>query len=459
MRAASAATAARLAASGTITPGARPIAYTVLSEQLLTNASQAGLLSGSAALTTATATAPGGQSSYIHATGNGYSSGSRYAFAFNGPWDFTNAFFRFQLRCQLYGLTQGYFVRFATSKTAHDAGNFLEIKVAPGNAAPNWLFPNTWVYDSFDPLLMTAYGSGAALSSIGCIAFASQDASSSQTCDWDFAKIQRVQKAGTKAKCIIWHDDSVASGFAAIKTKLDAYGWAGSEANEWAGMDTGGTFMGAADLTKAKLSTWSIGTHAASSSEHVAVTATQFANQVLRSRLAARKYGLAGDAADFAYWGNMTANDTVYQDIHPQIQRAYRSGRWNTSKLTQPETQPPGDPHIMKGFLVDSAQTFITNWKPLLDNAVLTKGIAQFVFHQQIGSDSTQAAEFDSMLAWLDANRANIDVLSIDAAVTPLLSGYTPSTAVPTILTLTATPGNAQIVLNRSGGFGERCRP
>ncbi len=422
MRAGSTAALGQVAAAGNGLHGGKPIKYTITNEVVLSQASQVVRLSVSGASNTGvvttdtTAPVPGGQPSQVHIVGSGYQA-SYYAITIATPMDFTNGFFRYLIRCQLYSNLRGsYTWRFATNATTYAAGNYLSMTLKAGNAAPNWLVPGTYCWDSFDPLLMTATGTAPALTNIGYIVINIADSGTSVTNNFDFARLQVVAKVGTKAKCVIWHDDSVQAGMTAIKTKLDAYGWSAMEANEWEMVDAGTVYLYGTDVASMKSDGWSLGSHATTSAEHVSSVSAQVANQALRNKVRAPKYGLGGDAVDFAYWGGLNSNDA-----YDTVRRMYRSGRWNTSFLAQPETMPPGDPALMKGYLAGTGETFATNWQPLLTNAVTTKGLAQFVFHQQIGSDSTQAAEFDKMLTWLDQNRASIDVVTIPTALAPLL--------------------------------------
>jgi hypothetical protein len=416
---------------------AAPFVYTVLNEVKLTSAAQVIQIGGASQSNTGTSstdsTAPlaGGQSSHVRVSAFGYQS-STFGIALSTPWDMTNGFLRFLSRCQLYTQVGNMNMRLATNKAQHDAGNYLRYDASAGSAMGNWYVPNTFNWDSVHPANMVAVGIAPALSSIGYIAINLRDKDGSTTSFWDFARIQNVQAVGTKAKVVIWHDDTVDYGARAMYNKMQPYGFVASEATEWGQIDVGSpTSSTSAQVRAYRAAGWSNGSHATTGNEHTDVTAASVANQAVRNKLVAGKFDALAEAGDFTYWGGLQA-----AVAYPIIQRLYRTGRWNTSGGQYPETQPPGDPALTKAYLVGQNETFATNWAPVLTNAIASKGIAQFVFHQNIYNDTQMIPEFDAMLAWLDQHRADIDVVSLPAAIRPLLVGY----IVPTTLAVERQP-------------------
>lgn len=349
--------------------------------------------------------------------------GNRWAITLATPMDLTGAYFRYQIKTAVRTQLASIIWLFATSQAQYTAGNYMVFKVAPsstgttGNA--NWIPQlDAWVRDGVPWELMSTTGTGANRASIGYIALHIQSGSSGQTAQTDIASIESVVKSSAKAKICIWHDDSVLGGFTGMKGKLDAYGWPGNEAAIWAAIagGHGSNSMDGTDLAAAKAAGWQIASHAPSNPEHVDVAnPAAFLSYAYRARNSARKfgYGTDVDARDFTWWGGLSlteANISALRSVH-------RAGRWNTSGLAYPEQLPPAEPMVTKALLMDTGNTFTGTYKPLIDNAIACKGLAQIVFHQDIGGNPTSTAEFDSMLAYLDTKRADIDVTTFAQAL------------------------------------------
>lgn len=426
MRATSLAAVGQVAAAGSSShkQSAAPIKHTILGRLRFTDTTVLSkvIVTGSSSTAGTAAndtTAPewAGQTGHVRFSGYGTTGGAVGA-ALPSTWDLTSSYVRWAARISQYSALRNLFIRFAETKTTYQAGNFLTWKVTPypasTSATANWYPPNTWVWDSVHPAFMTTNGSGADPTKIGYVAFYLQDNASSPTTVIDLGEVQQVQMVGTKAKCVIWHDDLVQSGAFGIRDKLNAYGWAATEATEWEMIDAGTVYMYSGDVTSLRALGWRFGSHATTSPEHAAVPAAAVQNQAYRNKIAARGRGLAAEAADFAWWGGL--NTTTGFD---PVSQNYRSGRWFINAMQYPDFQPPANPFLMRCLGTATGDTFASTWQPLLTNAIAVKGIAQICFHQQISQGATGAdvTEFDNLLAWLDQNRASIDVVTIGAAL------------------------------------------
>ncbi|PUE89448.1 hypothetical protein, partial [Xanthomonas hortorum] len=63
---------------------------------------------------------------------------------------------------------------------------------------------------------------------------------------------------------------------------------------------------------------------------------------------------------------------------------------------------------------------YTTYWKNHIDRAMAQKGVGFVVFHDGLGGGlSNWRAAFAQMLAYLDANRASIDVVTVEDLETP----------------------------------------
>lgn len=425
-------TVALLGSAGRPTmPGLSPVKYTVGFDLILTAGSQitktfpAGLGNAGTAVTDSTGGGTGGQTSWVRFSGWGTGGSFWYLnqITAGAPVDLSGGtkYWRYKVRQTLNsGVTRYFYWIFADSLTAFNAGNYVKFLVAPvttsTTSTANWLPDQTWVWDGIDPANDTAgrtvAGTGVtSWASVGLVAV--QPWSTSGAPIFDLARVQTITKASSKAKCMFWHDDLTLSGAAALVAKLNAYGWKYSEAAIWEAFGGGGdmaasdgaTYTGAGDQ---------FAVHAITHAEHTAQTDQQLYAQTVRSRLAiwARNYANVA-AGDFTWWGGLAfASPNI--DV---IRQYYRSGRGNTSLQNMPEMIPPADPHLYKHVLTATSDTYAGVWKPAVDRAIATKGLVGFIYHQNLadppGTNDSYKTETDSLLAYLDAQRANIDVITV----------------------------------------------
>lgn len=422
----------RRAAAGRPTMPGRRIVYTIPWSLKITDPSQvvrqtvSGLSNTGTSTSSTVAPVPGGQASVVRMDTVG-GNGTLYRFPAieAAPINLTGRYLRTLMRRNDgSGTTRFMRWRLATSKAAHDAGNYAEFNVAPtpisNNGTANYLPEGTFVHDAVPPELCTPVGTGVAdWSSVGYLGLFIQQGTAGIA--WDLAGLELVTRTADKAKCVIWHDDSISYGAAALHARMSAYGFVWEEASEWEYLGTqgGGTYFNTAEIA-----TWDgygihWGSHATTNPEHRQQTPSQLQNQAIRNRLAARRLHLNGsDVQDLAWWGGQSyAGD--YLDV---IRAYYRSGRGNTSGIQRPEMIPPAEPCLYKSLLTDTAvNRFTTLYQPLIDAAIATKGWASFVVHQDLGNTSVASdqfrASFDQLLAYLDAHRSEIDVTVASAAL------------------------------------------
>ena len=99
---------------------------------------------------------------------------------------------------------------------------------------------------------------------------------------------------------------------------------------------------------------------------------------------------------------------------HFHSMRAYYFGEFGTV-----ETYPWGDPMRIRAMGAgefqwgNSASIYSSYWKNHVDRAMAQKGVGFIVFHDGLsGSLSNWQPAFDQLMAYLDANRAAIDVVT-----------------------------------------------
>lgn len=344
--------------------------------------------------------------------------GSTHAHTPSTPLDLSASYLRLWLRPTTMSGIQHLRVRLATNSTSYNAGNYLEFYVRAkvggtfsGNA---WMLDGWWQHDSIIGQIATTVGTGASLSSIGYVVFYTAF-STVNTAIIDVAGYDVVSMPSAKAKCVIWHDDSVSAAAGVIAGKMAAYGFPLTLATEPESLGNA-TFLTVNQAQTYQSQGYQIAGHAVSTSEHVSVTAAQFSNQAQRLKQDAYRLGFTG-MADMAYWGGL-----VVANVYDQIAPVYRSGRTNTQGLTTNcDPLPPPEPNLMKANLVvEASDTFTGVFKPYIDTAIACKGICQFVFHQGMaGAPNALSAEFDSMLSYLNTSSASIDVVTIATALAP----------------------------------------
>lgn len=426
-----AALAARSAAAGCPTmPGPR-IIHTVPWALKITDPAQVvrqtvtGLSNTGLAASSTIAPIPGGQTSFVRLTVPG---GNGTLFRFPeieaAPINMGGRYLRTLLRRNDgAGVTRFLRWRFADTKAAHDAGNYAEFNIAPtplsNNGTANYLPEATFTHDAAAPELTTTVGSGVSnWGSVGYLGLFVQQGTAGVA--WDLAGLELITRTADKAKCVIWHDDTVLYGATALNDRMLPYGFVWQEATEWEQIDYPGqhTYFTSGEAAGFAATGTHFGSHATMNNEHTQTEPPGLQNQAIRNRLAARRLNLSGtEVGDLAWWGGQS----YVEDYLNVVRQYYRSGRGNTSGITRPEMIPPAEPALYKSLLADTRATaFIDLYQPLVDAAIAVKGLATFVIHQDLGNTGTNSdqfrSNFDQLLAYLDTHRSLIDVTVTSAA-------------------------------------------
>lgn len=342
------------------------------------------------------------------------------------PVDVTNSYLR--VASTVSALSNVRWVRYyiAESKASFDAGNYIRWTAA--TASTNY-YRNFFTHDALHPALGSVTGTAPSLSNIGYVVLELASNTTSNTFDFELAYIESVALAAEKAKCVIFHDDSTESGWSTFTRFMSRYNFPGTEAAMLGTAGTNNSTAEAIDVIRSMQYNqgWQFASHAFINGEHVDTDAAGIYSGAVKNRAVAAAIGVTG-ADDFAWWGSLGAGSGNYN----AIRRSYRSGRYNTSNLTVPEMLPPADPWLTKSILVGSEA--FDDWKTLVDNAIATRGMAQFTFHNY-----GNGAQLRQLLAYLDANRDKIDVVTLDEALqTSTVSGRANLIAIPAQLPVQA---------------------
>lgn len=274
----------------------------------------------------------------------------------------------------------------------------------------------------------TAVGSGANLSAVTW-AMVTMQANSSAGMTIAVGNVELVANALTKAKFIIGFDDQYPATINYAARAMARYGFRGVLYLSPA-VDTGRT----GKLPIAQVKTlhdylgWQIASQAYSTENNVGpgglelMSADQRAAETAKLRNWQNAMGLSGGAHG-SYFGNVGAANMLTYPMFRNYRsvRAYYFGEFGTV-----ETYPWGDPMRIRAMGAgefqwsNSTVLFSTYWKNHVDRAMSQKGVGFLVFHDGLsGSMSNWRPAFDQLLAYLDANRALIDVVTVEDLEAP----------------------------------------
>lgn len=274
-----------------------------------------------------------------------------------------------------------------------------------------------------------AVGTGADLTAVTW-AMVTMQANSSSGLTIAVGNVELVANALTKAKMIISFDDQYPNTIAYASRAMARYGFRGVLYVSPA-IDTGRTNK----LTIAQLKNlhdnlgWQIASQAYSTENSTGaggidvMTADQRTAESAKLRSWQNGLGLSGGSTG-SYFSNVGPTDMV---AYPMFRQNFRSMRaYYFGEFSVVETYPWGDPMRIRAMGAgefqwgNNAAIYTTYWKNHIDRAMAQKGVGFIVFHDGLGGGlSNWRAAFDQMLAYLDANRAAIDVVTVDDLETP----------------------------------------
>lgn len=242
--------------------------------------------------------------------------------------------------------------------------------------------------------------------------------------------VELVANGLTKAKMIISFDDQYPATINYASRAMARYGFRGMLYLS-PGVDTGKT-------GKIQISTlknlhdnlgWQIASQAWSTENNVGaggidvITGDQRTADMAKLRNFQNGLGLTGGNTG-SYFSNVGATDMI---AYPMFRQNFASMRaYYFGEFSQVETYPWGDPMRIRAMGAgefqwgNNAAIYTTYWKNHVDRAMAQKGVGFLVFHGGLdGSLSNWQPAFDQLLAYLDANRASIDVVTMQDLETP----------------------------------------
>jgi hypothetical protein len=270
----------------------------------------------------------------------------------------------------------------------------------------------------------TAVGTGADLTAVTW-AMVEMQANSSAGMTIAVGNIELVANGLTKAKMIIAFDDQYPNTINYASRAMARYGFRGVlyvspavDLNK-TGKLTSSTLKNLHDNLG-----WQIASQAYTTENNVGaggidvMTSDQRTADAAKLRNWQNGLGLSGGNHG-SYFSNVGVTDMI---AFPMFRQAYQSMRaYYFGEFNQVETYPWADPMRIRGMGAGEFQwgnnsaIYTTYWKNHIDRAIAQKGVGFLVFHDGLsGSLSNWQPAFDQMLAYLDTNRASIDVVTVE---------------------------------------------
>lgn len=313
---------------------------------------------------------------------------------------------------------------FSAGTAGSPGGNYTQISLGSSfrtQAAPEghgW-----WRLGVSAAQITTVVGAGATMSSI--IGVQLEITVSGATCVMDVGAIEWAPNARTKGAAILTFDDSHSDQYTYAAAQMARYGFRGVLYPSPAG----DAIAAASKMTAAQISTlhdvhgWQVATqdYTNQGANGSAGEAQTLAEHMQSSRVLHSAYGWTGGLDNSYPGGNAVDNLAPTTKAHVDLLRQFgRTARQfiGGSATGQPfpwgDTFPFADPFLIRGLNANT-WTDTTNGSQNIahaQQAIDIKGVATFVWHGGLGTAGNQQDGFNALLAFLDANRSSIDVLT-----------------------------------------------
>lgn len=358
----------------------------------------------------------------LSTTGGGSSYGAKLATALATPVDVTGKVIQFWMRVESDLLTNmiANACNLQVSSDSFATANYHQVNLI-SSAEATAIFPSgRWHRFSFDISEFTAVGTGATLTAINNFRIVNSAAGGGGTANWYFPPFFDVcPRMSPKAKCVLWIDDGTPEQFTNFAYELAKYGFPGVVA--WNLAQVGQTLAATFPQLKSLHDQhgWQVSAHSWTNSTHNSLITgdTWESSVVAKVRSLAAGDGWFG-MDHFSYHGGVGVGVKAYTNAqYAQVRRLFLTARGYTNTLRTVETIPFGDPWNLRAWGTASGDT-AAQWTAYVDKAIAAKGLAQFVWHTN--TTGAELTKLQTLLAYLDANRASIDVVTIEGAVQEL---------------------------------------
>ncbi|WP_455155939.1 hypothetical protein [Sphingomonas zeae] len=308
-------------------------------------------------------------------------------------------------------------------------GNYLEFNAAALIREGQKGGEQRWGSFTVPVSAFTAVGSGANVAAVSW-ALVEVQANSASPMTIAVGNVEIVANALTKAKMIIGFDDQFPATIAYASRAMARYGFRGvlylSPAIDTgkAGKLASATIKNLHDNLGWQIASQAWSTEAATGAGGIdMMTADQRTAEMAKLRNWQNALGVTGGGHG-SYFSNVGVGDMI---AYPMFRQHFRSMRaYYFGEFAQVETYPWGDPMRIRAMGAGEFQwgnnpsIYSTYWKNHVDRAIAQKGVGFLVFHDGLaGSMSNWQPAFDQLMAYLDANRASIDVVTVEDLENP----------------------------------------
>lgn len=343
------------------------------------------------------------------------------------PTDVTGGFIRLWFKCiSNYNTLDRFFIQlFSLGTPAAPSVNFSRTPAFTSNGAIGQIVTSLAGTGRWQSIcLPLAYFSeqGTLPATLTAITYAAINIRSTTTSVVQIGNIEFIPNALTKAKCIFCFDDGYQSQLTYAAPALMSYGF---PAVLFPSPITGVIDSNAGFLTSKQLQQlhdvngWQIASQAWTTESNTiidAMSADTLTSEFARLRNWQASLGLTGGEFG-SYFSNVSQTDMTPSVLaafqkHFRAIRAFFLGAGASPAFPYSETFPFGDPSLVRA-LAGATWTDATNAAKLqahVDQAIAQLGVALIVYHDDLASPGNVRTGFDSLLAYLDANRATIDV-------------------------------------------------
>lgn len=291
-----------------------------------------------------------------------------------------------------------------------DFTNRKSVTIQPQNA--NYLLYDVYQNFAFGPQEWFDTGTGANLTAVTGIRFYLENNGSTVTTTISASHIGTLPITGNangKASLVLCFDDWNTSHWTTVLPLFESYGFPATLVPNVA--QASDTEVRNMIWHMQSRYGWQVCSHAYTNAEHVDSAGDALRQHHAKLRQRHLALGLSG-GEDWAWYGGQLSQ----QDRVDILQTYYRTGRLFISNPTRTETLPPMEPMRLMCWGEGSADQTDDGAAMIayIDKAIAQKGLAVITWH-----NSLAGGDIEAVLAHADANRATLDVQTMEDALRP----------------------------------------
>jgi hypothetical protein len=267
-----------------------------------------------------------------------------------------------------------------------------------------------------------AAGTGATLTAITFARLVIRSKAGGAVMTMDIGNIEFLPNLLTKAKVVLGFDDSYASHLTYAAVQMARYGFVGMSFPSVAtNIEQDASRLSVEQLKLLqRLYGWQIASQAWTTEDNTILEAmteaqlTGFFAKLIQFRNTMGLY----DGFDGSWFSNVAYAKTTktVKDVARKMfrtMRAFNTGNGAMPPIHGGETFPFGDQMNVRALNGATAAYTGTELQAHVDQARTNKGVAIFIWHNELVNAGAVRTAFDALLVYLDANRATVDVCTI----------------------------------------------